>query len=178
MKKCSIVIGSLRKNSNCRAVGKVIAEGLQAADFEVVFPDTGKLALFSEDLEANPPKEWTQFRAEIASSDCVIFITPEYNRGYTACLKNALDVASRPYGQSVWSGKKAGVISVSPGKIGGALALNQLKQVLSFLNMPQLHQPEMYIQADSTFAGGEIADGSTKDYIKSYIAKYIEFVSR
>jgi chromate reductase len=105
-----------------------------------------------------------------------LFITPEYNRGYTACLKNALDVASRPYGKSVWGGKKAGVISVSPGKIGGALAVNQLKQVLSFLNIIQLHQPEMYIQADATFKDGVVTDGPTKDYIRSYIDKYIGFV--
>jgi chromate reductase len=159
------------------AVGKVIAESLEKADFEVVFPEIGNLPLFSEDFEANPPKEWTAFRGEIASSDCLIFITPEYNRGYTACLKNALDIASRPQGQSVWSGKRAGVISVSPGKIGGALALNQLKQVLSFLNVKQLHQPEMYIQADASFSGGMISEGLTKDYIKSYAQKYIDFVS-
>jgi chromate reductase len=177
MKKCVIIIGSLRKNSNCKAVGKVIAEALQKANFEVVFPDTGVLPLFSEDLEANPPKQWTDFRNEIVSSDCVIFITPEYNRGYTACLKNALDVASRPHGQSVWNGKKCGIISVSPGKIGGALAVNQLKQVISFLNMPQLHQPEMYIQADASFKDGEVGDGPTKDYINSYVQKYIDFVS-
>jgi chromate reductase len=177
MKKCSVIVGSLRKNSNCAAVGKVIAESLQAADFEVVFPDIGNLPFFSEDLEAKPPKEWVDFRNEIASSDCVIFITPEYNRGYTAVLKNALDVASRPQGQSVWRGKKGGIISVSPGKIGGALAVNQLKQVLSFLNIKQLHQPEMYIQADGTFKDGAVGDGPTKDYIKSYVGKYIDFVS-
>jgi chromate reductase len=176
MKKCVVLVGSLRKNSNCKAVGKVIAKALQKADFEVVFPDTGVLPLFSEDLEANPPKQWVDFRNEIASSDCVIFITPEYNRGYTACLKNALDVASRPQGQSVWNGKKCGIISVSPGKIGGALAVNQLKQVLSFLNIKQLHQPEMYIQADASFKDGMINDGPTKDYIKSYVAKYIDFI--
>jgi chromate reductase len=160
------------------AVGKAVAEVLQAKDFEVSFPDIGKLPMFSEDLEANPPKEWTAFRAEIASSDCLLFITPEYNRGYTACLKNALDVGSRPSGQSVWSGKPAGLISVSPGKIGGALAANQLKQVLSFLNIPLLNQPEMYIQTDSTFVNGEIQEGSTKDFIKSYIEKYIDYVSK
>jgi chromate reductase len=179
MKKCSIVVGSLRKNSNSLAVGKAVSDFLgETGEFEVTFPEIGKLPLFSEDLENNPPESWVNFRAEIASSDCLIFITPEYNRGYPACIKNALDIGSRPNGKSVWSGKPAGIIGVSPGKIGAALSVAGLKQVLSFLNIPLLMQPECYIQADGSFADGIVGDGGTRDFIKLYTAKFAEFVNR
>jgi chromate reductase len=176
MKKCACLIGSLRKNSNSLAVGKAVADFLgETGEFEVAFPDIGNLPLFSEDLEANPPETWVKFRAEIASSDCLVFITPEYNRGYPACIKNALDVGSRPNGKSVWSGKPAGIIGVSPGKIGAALSVAQLKQIISFLNIPLLMQPECYIQADSSFADGKVGDGGTRDFIKLYVTKLAEF---
>ncbi|MDR0986424.1 MAG: NAD(P)H-dependent oxidoreductase [Ruminococcus sp.] len=179
MKKCSVIIGSLRKNSNSLAVGKTIEKFLrETGEFEVSFPDIGSLPLFSEDLEQSPPESWVKFRAEIASSDCLLFITPEYNRGYPACIKNALDIGSRPNGKSVWSGKPGAVAGVSPGKIGASLAVNQLKQVLSFLNIPLLLQPECYIQADGSFSDGNIADGGTKDFIKLFAAKFVEFVNR
>ncbi|MDR0974499.1 MAG: NAD(P)H-dependent oxidoreductase [Ruminococcus sp.] len=179
MKKCSVIVGSLRKNSNSLAVANTVKGFLgETGEFEVTFPEIGNLPLFSEDLEANPPQSWVNFRNEIASSDCLLFITPEYNRGYPACIKNALDVGSRPNGKSIWSGKPGGVIGVSPGKIGAALSVAQLKQILSFLNIPIMNQPECYIQADGNFSGGAVGDGSTKDFIKLYTTKYIEFVTK
>ncbi|MDR0986657.1 MAG: NAD(P)H-dependent oxidoreductase [Ruminococcus sp.] len=179
MKKCSVIIGSLRKNSNSLAVGKAVEQFLyETGEFEVSFPDIGNLPLFSEDLEGSPPETWVNFRAEIASSDCHLFITPEYNRGYPACIKNALDIGSRPNGKSVWGGKPSAVIGVSPGKIGAALGVAQLKQVLSFLNIPLLMQPECYIQADNSFTDGKVGDGGTRDFIKLFTTKYVEFVNR
>jgi chromate reductase len=178
MKKCSIIVGSLRKNSNSLAVGKAVSDFLgETGEFEISFPDIGNLPLFSEDLENKPPETWVNFRAEIASSDCLVFITPEYNRGYPACIKNALDVGSRPNGKSVWSGKPGAVIGVSPGKIAAALSVAQLKLVLSFLNIPLLMQPECYIQADSSFTDGIVGEGGTRDFLKLFVTKYVEFVN-
>jgi chromate reductase len=176
-KSCAIIVGSLRKNSNSRAVADTLAAFLTESGMMVSCPEIADLPLFSEDLESAPPEQWTRFKNEIKSADCLIFITPEYNRGYTAVLKNALDIASRPNGQSVWNGKPGGLISVSPGKIGGALSYQQLKQVLGFLNIRLMNQPECYIQADSTFNNGVITDGGTKDFIKFFADKYIAFVN-
>src|SRR5690242_19283047 len=101
--------------------------------------------MYNQDLDASPPKEWVDFKNRLSSFDGVIFVTPEYNRSIPGVLKNAIDVASRPYGKSAWDGKPAAVISVSPGSIGGFGANHHLRQSLVFINMPVMQQPEAYI---------------------------------
>src|SRR3990167_7610964 len=108
--------------------------------------EIGQLPFYNEDEDhENPPAAWTQFREEIKKYDGVLFVTPEYNRSVPAVLKNAIDVASRPYGKSVWDGKPGAVISASPGAIGGFGANHSIRQSLVFLNVPCLQAPESYI---------------------------------
>lgn len=146
VKRIGIVVGSLRKESYNRKAAEVFAH-LLPEDYEAVFIEIGHLPLYNEDLdvEGKVPETWTYFREEVKAVDGVYFFTPEYNRSFPASIKNALDVGSRPYGQSAWDNKPALVVSVSPGAISGFGANQHLRQSLVFLNMPTLQQPEAYI---------------------------------
>ena len=142
--KVAVIVGSLRKGSYNRLVAKAIA-GLAPAELSFDFVEIGDLPLYNEDLEASgAPESWTRFRQQIKAADAVLFATPEYNRSVPAALKNALDVGSRPYGQSVYDGKPAGVVSVSVGAVGGFGANHHLRQSLVFLNMPVMQQPGVH----------------------------------
>ena len=114
----------------------------------------------------NPPAEWTAFRERIGAADAVLFVTPEHNRSVPAVLKNAIDIGSRPYGKSAWSGKPGAVVSASPGGIGGFGANHHLRQSLVFLNVPAMAQPEAYIGgADELFdADRKLANDGTRKY--------------
>src|SRR5213076_1047060 len=115
---------------------------------------------------ANPPAEFTEFRDRIKEFDAVLFCTPEYNRSVPGALKNAIDVGSRPYGQSVWSGKPCAVVSVSPGAIGGFGANHHLRQSLVFLNMPAMQQPEAYVGSiGNQFEGDKLTNDSTRGFL-------------
>lgn len=141
----AVLVGSLRKESFNRkvAVGlsAVAPDGMTLSTIEI-----GDLPLYNPDLDADtPPEAWTRFRSEVGKANAVLFVTPEYNRSVPAALKNALDVGSRPYGQSVWNGKPAAIISGSPGNISAFGANHHLRQSLVFLDMPTLQQPEAYL---------------------------------
>jgi len=146
--KIGIVVGSLRKEAFSKKVASNVAK---------MFPDTcstemievGNLPLYSEEYDSNPPAEYSAFRSKIQSFDAILLVTPEYDRSIPGVLKNALDVASRPYGQSVWAGKPAAIISQSIGGLGGFGANHHLRQVLTFLDMPTLQQPEAYLSNSS-----------------------------
>jgi chromate reductase len=177
MTKVAVIAASLRKASFsrnlARALAKLAPEGLE---FEEVGID---LPLYNQDLDAEgaPPEAWTKFRAEIGSADAVMFVTPEYNRGIPGSLKNAIDIGSRPYGQSVWNGKPALVVSNSPGAIGGFGANHQLRQALVFLNMPTL-QHEAYIGAVNTLVGEDYAitnDGS-RAFLTAMMASFAKWI--
>jgi len=146
-KKIAVIVGSLRKESITRKVAQeLIALAPSSLAFE--FVEIGALPLYNQDLEENgaaAPPEWTRFRDHVKHMDGVLFMTPEYNRSIPAPLKNAIDVGSRPYGSSVWSGKSAAIVSVSPGAIGGFGANHALRQCMVFLDMPLMQQPEAYI---------------------------------
>ena len=137
----AVIVGSLRKESLNRRTAEALA-ALAPEHLKLEIVEIGSLALYDQDLDSAPPKEWTAFRETIRGYDAVLFVTPEYNRGLPAALKNAVDIGSRPYGHSVWSGKPAGVVSVSPGAFGGFGANHQLRQSLVFLDMPAMQQPE------------------------------------
>src|SRR6266702_6902922 len=140
-----VLVGSLRKASfNGMLANTLISLAPSSMKFDVV--EIGQLPFYNEDIEtAAPPTQWISFRQRIKSADAVLFVTPEYNRSVPAVLKNAIDVGSRPYGQSAWDGKPGAVISVSPGAIGGFGANHHLRQSMVFLNVPMLQQPEAYI---------------------------------
>lgn len=112
----AVVVGSLRKDSYNRKVARALSE-LASSSLALKIVEIGDLPLYNEDVEAEgAPDSWKRFREEIRRSDAVLFVTPEYNRSVPGCLKNAIDVGSRPYGQSAWSGKPTAVVSVSPGR--------------------------------------------------------------
>jgi chromate reductase len=140
-----VLVGSLRKESFNKKVANLLVE-VAPKNINFEFIEIGNLPLFDEDLDqGNPPQSWANLREKVTNLDAFLFVTPEYNRSVPAALKNALDIASRPWGQNVWSGKPAAVVSVSIGAIGGFGANHHLRQTLAFLNMPTMAQPEAYI---------------------------------
>lgn len=179
-KKIGIFVGSLRKDSFNKLVAKTMAD-LFPAGFEPVFINIGDLELYNQDLddEGTPTEAWTTFREEVKQVDGVMFVTPEYNRSVPAVLKNALDVGSRPYGESVWDKKPGLVVSVSPGAISGFGANHHLRQSLVFLNVPTLQQPEAYISGITNLIGedGKIIDG-TVGFLQSIVDAYVDFFNR
>ena len=179
-KKIAVVMGSLRKDSlNRKFAHEVIALAPPSLEFEIV--EIGELPLYNQDLEENgatAPQAWTHFRQRIKDVDGVLFFTPEYNRSVPAPLKNAIDVGSRPYGSSVWSGKPAAIISVSPGAVGGFGANHHLRQSMVFLDMPLLQQPEAYIGGAANLLGadGKLSNDSTKQFLQKFAATFAAWV--
>lgn len=173
-----IFVGSLRKDSYSRAVANYfVSNAPKDVDFKVV--EIGQLPMYNQDLDGAPPAEWVKFREQIKPLDGVLFVTPEHNRSFPAALKNALDVASRPYGASVWNGKPGGVVSVSPGALGGFGANHHLRQVLTFLNVPTLQQPEAYVGniMASLDAHGVVANDNLKGFLKQYQDALVKWVA-
>lgn len=163
----AVVVGSLRQDSVSRKVAAALAALTPGLKFE--FIEIGDLPHFDQDLEGDPPAAWVRFRNEIARHDAVLFVTPEYNRSVPGVLKNAIDVGSRPYGQSVWNGKPGAVISVSPGAIGGFGANHHLRQSLVFLNVPLLSQEAYIGNAFALFDdSGELVNESTTEFLRAY----------
>ena len=177
-RKVAVLIGSLRKASlNRRAAQALMALAPEGLKLEIV--EIGGLALFNQDEEATPSPAYATFRRQIKDADAVLFVTPEYNRTIPGALKNAIDVGSRPYGQSVWAGKSAAVMSVVPGAIGGFGANHNVRQAMVFLNVPVMQMPEAYVGgADKLFdEAGNLTNDSTKKFFATFLeafAKWIE----
>lgn len=174
----AVIVGSLRKDSVTRKVARAIeALGPSHLKFEEI--PIGDLPLYNQDIESDPPAAYVAFRDRIRAADAVLFATPEFNRSVPGALKNALDVGSRPYGQSVWNGKPAAVVSVSPGAIGGFGANHHLRQSLVFLNMPVL-QHEAYIgNAFSLFSeSGELTNESTAEFLRAFGQTFADWIEK
>lgn len=178
-RKIAVIVGSLRKDSFNRKMAKNLIS-LAPAELKLEIVEIGQLSLYNQDLDETPPKEWVDFRNTIKNYEAVLFVTPEYNRSVPGVLKNAIDIGSRPYGQSVWEGKPAAVMSVSPGAAGGFGANHHLRQSLVFLNMPAMQQPEAYIGGASHLFGdkGEISNESTRAFVGKFLTSYAEWVAR
>jgi chromate reductase len=175
----AVIVGSLRRESlNRKAANAIAALAPASLRFEIV--EIGQLPLYNQDLDAAPPAEWTAFRDRVRAADAVLFVTPEYNRSVPGVLKNAIDVGSRPYGKSVWSGKPAGVVSVSPGAIGGFGANHHLRQSLVYLDMPTLAQPEAYIGgAGALFDdSGEITNDDRRKLFQKFVAAFSAWIEK
>ena len=175
----AVLVGSLRKESLNRKVAVALAR-MAPPSLHLEIVEIGNLPLFNQDEEANPPRASAAFKARIARADAVLFVTPEYNRSVPGVLKNAIDVASRPYGKSAWDGKPCAVISVSPGAIGGFGANHHLRQSLVFLNMPTLQQPEAYIggAGDLFDAQGNIAKEATRVFLQKFLDAFAAWIER
>src|SRR5512135_1972439 len=170
--KVAVLVGSLRRESFSRKTAKTLVEiAPESLALEIV--EIGDLPLYNQDGDddGNPPSEWTTFRKRIKEYDGIIFVTPEYNRSVPAVLKNAIDVGSRPYGQSVWAGKPGAIVSVSPGAIGGFGANHHLRQSLVFLDVPAMQQPEAYIGGAANLfdADGGLTNEKTRELLRKFM---------
>jgi chromate reductase len=176
-RKVAVLVGSLRKGAFSRLTANALA-ALAPASLQLHIVEIGQLPLYNQDDEAALPISWAAFRAEIKAADAVLFVTPEYNRAMPAALKNAIDVGSRPYGQSVWDGKPGAVMSVSPGGVGGFAANHHLRQSMVFLNVPMMQQPEAYVGGvDKLFdAAGNLINESTKGFFTAFMNAYAAWV--
>lgn len=175
----AVFVGSLRKESFNRKMAKALA-AMAPASLKLEIVEIGQLPLYNQDDEASPPAPWVALRERVQRADAVLFVTPEYNRGLPGVLKNAIDVASRPYGKNSWNGKPGAVISVSPGAIGAFGANHQLRQSLVFLNVPVLQQPEAYIgNAAKLFdESGKLVDDSARAFLQKFLQAFAEWIER
>lgn len=178
-RKVAVLVGSLRKDSINRKMALAM-KAMAPAGLALDLVEIGALPLYDQDDDTAPPPASVTFKQRIASAEAVIFVTPEYNRSVPGVLKNAIDIASRPYGQSAWSGKPALVVTVSPGAVGGFGANHHLRQMLTFLDMPTLQQPEAYIGgAGKLFdAQGKLANDGTRDFLTKYMAAFAAWIEK
>jgi chromate reductase len=176
--KIAIIVGSLREGSINRKVARSIC-AIRGDNLDCSMVEIGDLPLYNQDLDSSPPEQWSRFREQVAAADGVLFVSPEYNRGIPGVLKNAIDVGSRPYGQSVFDRKPAAIVTVSPGSIGGFGANHQIRQAAVFLNMPVMQQPEAYLGhvTDESFdADGCLKNGSLKELVEKLAHAFHDWV--
>lgn len=175
----AVFVGSLRKDSFTRKVARAIIAATPGLTFTEI--EIGHLPLYDQDADAAPPPAWTTLRDALSAADGYLFATPEYNRSVPGVLKNAIDVASRPYGKSAFGSRKpAAVVSVSPGALGGFGANHHLRQSLVFLDVVVLPQPEMYIDGAAKLvdANGAIANDDTRALFAKFGAAFTAWVAQ
>jgi chromate reductase len=179
----AVVVGSIRSASLNRKIARAICAATSDS-LACRIVEIGDLPLYDPDRDQDPPPAWTRFREEIAGSQGVLFVTPEYNRSLPGALKNALDVGSRPYGSSVWAKKPAAVATASPGGVGGFGSNHHLRQCAVFLDMPMMQQPEAYfggVSDDKFTADGSIADPGLREVARDFgqaFAGWVDLIHR
>lgn len=179
VRNVAVLVGSLRKESFNRKVALALAS-LAPPNLKLEIVEIGQLPHYDQDADENPPDAWRQFRQRVKGADAVLFVTPEYNRSVPGVLKNAIDVGSRPYGQSAWEGKPGAVVSVSPGAIGAFGANHHLRQSLVFLNVPAMQQPEAYIgNAGELFDGqGKLTNDKRREFFTKFMQAFAAWVDK
>jgi chromate reductase, NAD(P)H dehydrogenase (quinone) len=179
VRKVAVIIGSLREESLSRKTGLMLGR-LAPLGLRLEIVEIGDLPLYNEDLEAAGVAAWQRFRTQIRGADAVLFVTPEYNRSLPASIKNAIDVGSRPYGESIWDGKPGAVVSVSLGAIGGFGANHHLRQSLVCLNVPVMQQPEAYIaNAGKLFdRNGDLTNQATATFLGQFMQAFSVWTDR
>jgi len=177
--KVGYLVGSLAKESINRKLAKALI-GLAPEHLSFTEIPIRDLPLYSYDYDADFPPEARAFKDALAAVDAVLFVTPEYNRSIPGGLKNAIDWASRPYGQNSFTRKPSAVIGTSPGAIGTAIAQQQLRSVLGFCNSPQMNAPEAYIQFKPGLIDddGTVTNESTAEFLRNYMAGFYRFIER
>jgi chromate reductase len=178
-KQIGYVVGSLRKDSYNRKLANALIK-LGPTDFNFKELRIGDLPLYNQDDDRSQAPEVRRLKSELRAVDAVIFVTAEYNRSVPGVLKNAIDHASRPYGQSAWAGKPAGVIGASIGGISTAVAQSHLRSILAYLDMPTLGQPEAYIHVKDGFfdEAGNVPNAETRKFLHAWMDKYATWVKR
>ena len=174
----TVIVGSLRRDSFNRKLADAVVK-LAPPEFSFKQVQIGDLPLYNQDDDSSPAESVKRMKAEIAAAQGLLFVTPEYNRSIPGVLKNAIDHASRPYGQSVWAGKPAGILGVSVGAIGTSMAQQHLRNILAYLNVPTLGQPEAFIQAKANLfdQSGNIGTDS-KEFMQAWMDYYLAWVKK
>lgn len=179
-KTIGVFIGSLRRDSFSRKIANFVIS-LAPSDFEFKIIELGDLPVYNQDYDddGTPPPAYNKFREQVKGVDGFLFVTPEYNRSVPAVLKNALDIGSRPYGQSVWDGKPGGIISVSPGHLAAFGANHHLRQSMVFLNVLMLQQPEAYVGdvADILDEKGNVVPERSIKFLQQYVTAFVKWVN-
>lgn len=175
----AVVVGSLRRESFNRHLAQAVIS-LAPADFTFEFIDIGSLPLYSQDYDADYPEAGKQLKQRIEAADGLLFVTPEYNRSIPGVLKNALDWGSRPWGTNSWGNKPGAVIGTSVGATGTALAQQHLRNVLAYLDVATLGQPEVFIKHDVSAINekGEIVSDGTRKFLQTFVDRYVAWVKR
>ncbi|WP_179402834.1 NADPH-dependent FMN reductase [Burkholderia guangdongensis] len=175
--RIAVVVGSLRRESFNRALAHAVIS-LAPADFSFEFLDIGSLPLYSQDYDADFPDVAKRFKQSIEAADALLFVTPEYNRSMPGVLKNALDWGSRPWGTNSWARKPGAVLGTSPGATGTALAQQHLRNVLAYLDVSLLGQPEMFIKHDASRidAQGNIVSDDTRKFLQGFVDRFAGWV--
>jgi chromate reductase len=177
--KIAVIIGSIRNDSINRKLAIALA-ALAPQEFSFEHVRIDDLPLYNQDHDSNPSEQVKRLKAHISGSQGLLFVTPEYNRSIPGVLKNAIDHASRPYGQSVWTGKPGAVIGTSGGAIGTALAQQHLRNILAYLDVPTMGQPEAFVQFKEGLLDerGHIAAPDTRKFLQGWMDKYVAWVKR
>jgi len=175
--RIAVIVGSLSRTSINRALAQALIE-LAPSTHSLRVLRIDDLPLYNRDDDATPTEAVKRFKREVAESQAVIFVTPEYNRSIPGPLKNALDHASRPHGESVWAGKPAGIVGASSGAPGASMAQQHLRNMVAYLDMPTLGQPEVYLQVtkDMFDDDGHLANADTEAFLQSWMATFVEWV--
>lgn len=177
--KIEVVVGSLRRESFNKQLAHALAK-LASSDFEFSFPDIGSLPLYSQDYDADFPDVAKALKARVEAANGLLFVTPEYNRSMPGVLKNALDWGSRPWGANSWKDKPAAVCGISVGATGTALSQQHLRNVLAYLDVPTLGQPEIFLKHTDSFfdANGGIANDDTRKFLTTFVQRFEAWVKR
>ena len=177
MSKILVIVGSLREGSYNKRVAHGVTRLPAAQGHDFTFAEIGSLPLYDQDTDSDQPAPARMLKQQILAADGVLFATPEYNRSIPGVLKNAIDHASRPFGESAWKDKPAGIIGVSPGKMSTALAQQHLRNVLASVLMPTLHGPEVFLQWNDGLVteDGQIGEASAK-FLNGWMEKFLQWV--
>ena len=173
----AVTVGSLRRDSFNKALAHAVTK-LASADFAFEFLDIGSLPLYSQDYDADFPEVAQHFKQRIEAADALLFVTPEHNRSIPGVLKNAIDWGSRPWGKNSWGGKPGAVLGTSPGATGTALSQQHLRNVLAYLDVATMGQPEVFIKHDPVVINdkGEILNDGTRKFLQTFVDRYVAWV--
>jgi chromate reductase len=177
--KVAVLVGSLRKDSFNRKLARAV-QRLAPSDWSFDELRIDNLPLYNQDFDSDYPPVCQQLKAQIKAADALLFVTPEYNRSIPGVLKNAIDIASRPYGSSAFANKPGAVIGISVGATGTALAQQHLRNVLAYLDVPLMGQPEVFLKFSDGLIdeAGNIGVESTRKFLQGFVDRYVEWVKR
>lgn len=176
--RIAVLVGSLRRDSFNRRLADALAK-MGPADFVFSRVEIGNLPLYNQDDDSHPHPEVVRLKGEIRAANGLLFVTPEYNRSIPGVLKNALDQGSRPHGQSAWAGKAAGILGVSTGAVGTSMCQQHLRNVLSYLDVAVMRQPEAYLQMrDGMFDESGAIGPASRQFVQNWMDNYTAWIRK